>query len=122
MVREEITLNKLRFAAVGLIAGAGVFGLTACVEPRPPQPHSLAMCMDPVTKVRIDDDFCETDEQTFAGYPWVWVPEGKQVPAQGDKFTEGNYSLTLPGGTRPDWEDFNVRGGTYTGTASSVDD
>lgn len=73
-------------------------GLTGCA----PEVDNQAICVDPQTEERVDDDYCEDDDHHGGGYAWYYMRAGTRAPAVGSTYasTKGTFdSSTLRGST-----------------------
>lgn len=87
--------------------------ITACGSNQ--QDEAQAICMDPNTNVRVDDDFCEEDEDDFNGSPWVYFLAGAAIPAVGAALLPNTYHRTIPNGYKANFADYPDKGGNFTG-------
>lgn len=97
-------------ATIALIAGSAIV-LTACGSN---DQDAQAICMNPQTQERVDDDFCEDDEMDYAGYPWVFFLPNTHIPSTGTRLAPGSYHNSPPKGYRANYNDFPAVGGTFT--------
>ena len=66
-------------------------GLTGCAS----SPDYAAVCVDPQTEERVDDDECDDDSDyngTGAGFFWYYLASSARVPAVGSTATGGTYN------------------------------
>jgi hypothetical protein len=101
-VTSSIRRMRSRSVALGLTTVVAA-ALTGCS----PAPDNQAICVDPATELRVDDDFCDDDDADYhggsgGGSYWYYVRAGSRAPAVGSSYvtTSGTYdSTTLRGST-----------------------
>lgn len=63
--------------------------LTGCSEA-----NNRAICVDPETELRVDDDNCDEDDDDYggsgSGYYWYYLRSGARAPAVGKSYATGN--------------------------------
>jgi hypothetical protein len=111
------THRRLRSASVTLSLTALVAaGLTGCAPGAPAGSgtstavaDNQAICVDPETDKRVDDDLCEDDADhggSHGGlYAWYFLSRGATVPAIGSRYSGGTF------------DDSRLRGSTVRGGA-----
>ncbi|ANC30442.1 tRNA-dihydrouridine synthase [Isoptericola dokdonensis] len=94
---------RSRSVALGLTTVVAA-SLTGCA----PAADNRAICVDPETQLRVDDDLCDEDDDDYVssssggGHYWYYVRSGSRAPAVGTSYatTGGTYdSKTLTGTT-----------------------
>jgi hypothetical protein len=55
-----------------------------------------AVCVDPQTQERMDDDYCDDDTHHHSGGGWYFIPFGRSYPGRGQRVSGGSF--TRPGG------------------------
>lgn len=104
--------NTMKKTAISVLTASTVL-ITACGMNS--LDEAQAICMDPSTNVRIDDDFCEEDERNFNGSPWVYFLAGAAIPAVGAAMSPNSFHRTIPPGYKVNYADFPDSGGTFSG-------
>lgn len=94
---------RSRSVALGLTTVVAA-SLTGCA----PAADNRAICVDPATQLRVDDDQCDEDDDDYVGsgavggYYWYYVRAGSRAPAVGASYAtaSGTFdSRTLAGKT-----------------------
>jgi hypothetical protein len=71
-------------------------GLTGCAS----SPDYAAVCVDPQTNQRVDDDECDRDHYhsgVGSAFLWYYLGRSAAVPAVGRTVTGGNFSIPRTG-------------------------
>jgi len=77
-------------------SGSVTVGLTVLVAAaltRCGGPDNQAICVDPATQVRVDDDECDEDGSDYSSgyhsgrYYWYYLRDGTRAPAVGSAYT-----------------------------------
>ncbi|WP_418277106.1 tRNA-dihydrouridine synthase [Isoptericola jiangsuensis] len=100
------TPRRMRSVSVTLgVTALVAASLTGCS----PEADNRAICVDPETELRVDDDLCDEDDDDYhggssggGGHYWYYVRAGSRAPAVGSSYvtTSGTYdSSTLRGTT-----------------------
>lgn len=88
--------KRLRSAGVALtLTALSASMLTGCAAG---EPDAVAICMDPVTEERLDDDYCDDDGGSVAaGYVWFYMlgSSSHPVPGVGHRVTKTHGSTSL---------------------------
>jgi uncharacterized membrane protein YgcG len=99
--------RRMRSASVTLgVTALVAASLTGCA----PEADNRAICVDPETTERVDDDLCDEDDDDYhgsatgtgGGHYWYYVRAGSRAPAVGSSYatTSGTFdSSTLRGST-----------------------
>lgn len=117
--------RRLRSRSVGLgLTALVAASLTGCAAE---EPDYAAICVDPETNVRVDDDQCDDDSEYHGGgggFYWFYMATASnhRIPAVGQSYStsSGTYRLSTLAGH----SDSGVkvqRGGLPTSGASSMD-
>lgn len=72
-------------------------GLVGCAEPQ--QEEYAAVCVDPVSEVRLDDDACDSGDSEFMSNAIIWYmafSAGRSIPAVGGHVTKSHFKTTKP--------------------------
>jgi hypothetical protein len=102
-VTSSIRRMRSRSVALGLTTVVAA-ALTGCA----PAADNQAICVDPETERRVDDDLCDEDDDDYrassggGGHYWYYMRSGSRAPAVGSSYvtTGGTYdSTTLSGST-----------------------
>lgn len=105
-----------KFSAIVGIPLIGVLVLVGCGSAKE---EYQAICMDPVTQIRLDDDACdEDDDDGYLGYPWVFLRKGSNIPQIGRQMPKGSYVNSVPKNGRANYNDFPATGGVYSSSNS----
>lgn len=95
--------------------------LTACGSGQPDnREEAQAICVDPVSQNRVDDDYCDEDDDDYhSGYGYFFFMPGQLIPGMGQSAKHG--AKTQPPNTKSTFGGFNKTGGQYTKPAPKVD-
>lgn len=110
-----ITQRKSRSVSLGLTATLAASLLSGCGSS---DPEYDAVCAEPHNLVRIDDDYCDDDNDGYHGGRWYYIPSGRRYPAMGGALGGGafgrptNASAIREGGQ-------SASGGSVKGSSSS---
>ena len=92
--------RRLRSAHVGLgLTVMAAAALTGCAAD---EPDYAAICVDPITEERIDDDLCDDSDDpsdyhgSGGGFFWFYVNTSSShpIPAVGSRFNPGHGTYT----------------------------
>lgn len=89
-----------RILATLTVLALPLVGLTACGEP---EPEYAAMCVDPNTEQRLEDDACEDGDDDYLAYAVLWymaMNSGHSYPAVGHRVDRSYVKTSLPKGAR----------------------
>lgn len=103
---------------VAWILALSVFAtsLTACGEVSPQQDEYVAVCVDPNTEQRLEDDACEQGDSDFLTYAVLWymlANSNHSYPAVGSHVTKSHFKTSKP-------KNAHVRTGLPTKGGTSV--
>ena len=105
--------RRMRSATVALgVTALMATGLTGCAS----EPDYAAVCVDPETEERVDDDQCDDDRDyngVGGGFFWYYLGASSRVPSVGAPVSGGTYRGSTLNGTVQ-------RGGLPTTGGSSV--
>ena len=83
--------RRMRSATVALgVTALMATGLTGCAS----EPDYAAVCVDPETEERVDDDQCDDDRDytgVGAGFFWYYLGASSRVPAIGAPVSGGTF-------------------------------
>ncbi len=99
-----MTQRRMRSAAVTLgLTALVATSLTGCSDDE--KPEYAAICVNPVTNERLDDDQCKDDREYdghSGGFYWFYMPMGSSyvVPPVGGRYTTsgGTYRISQTSG------------------------
>lgn len=129
------THRRLRSASVTLgLTALVAAGLTGCApgaqgsDEAEASADNQAVCVDPETQKRVDDDLCENDDHggSHGGlYAWYFLSRGTSLPSVGSRYSGGTFDdSTLRGttvrGGAPRTGGTTVGGSTGTGSDSGT--
>jgi hypothetical protein len=85
--------RRMRSVAVGV--GVTVVVAAVLVD-RETEPDYAAVCVDPDTQERVDDDQCRTEHHSGVGtaFAWYYLGRASRVPAIGSAVAGGTYDGT----------------------------
>lgn len=117
--------RRLRSASVRLgLTALVAASLTGCATEE--EPDYAAICVDPQTNVRVDDDQCDDDSEYHGaggGFFWFYMAtaSNNRIPAVGDSFgrSSGSYKLSSLAGSSGSRVSVQ-RGGLPTAGSSSM--
>ncbi|WP_175543537.1 hypothetical protein [Micromonospora pattaloongensis] len=72
-----------------------------------------AVCADPQTQERLDDDDCDDDPSHQSRGSWYFIPVGRPYPAKGQKISGGSFTQPF-GGSTVKYGGASATGGTAT--------
>lgn len=75
-------------------------GLVACGEP---EPEYAAVCVDPDTELRLEDDACENGDDDYLAYAVLWymlASSSHPYPAVGERADSRYFKSTRPKNAR----------------------
>lgn len=91
--------RRLRSKSVTLgltLVAASVF--TGCAAEQDGQ----AICVNPETEERVDDDSCDEDQEDYdgtgSGFFWFYMPAGTSAPAVGSRYNPSTGYYSAPKG------------------------
>ncbi|GAA1822666.1 tRNA-dihydrouridine synthase [Planosporangium flavigriseum] len=90
------TRRKSASVTLGVTSLLAVALTGACGSQRAGGDEYGAVCVDPQTQQRIDDDYCDDDTHYHSGGGWYFIRSGRSYPAKGQKVSGGSFSR--PGG------------------------
>lgn len=108
------TRRRMRSGAVALgVTAITASGLAGCAS----SPDYAAVCVDPETDERVDDDECDDADESYSGSPgagffWYYLGASSRVPAVGSGVSGGTFTTPSSGSLQ--------RGGLDSGGADSV--
>lgn len=76
-------------------------GLTACADTS--EPEYAAVCVDPNTDERLEDDACEDGDDDYLAYAVLWymaLNSGHAYPAVGEEVDDDHFKRKLPKGKK----------------------
>lgn len=129
------THRRLRSASVTLgLTALVAAGLTGCApgaqagSGASAEADNQAICVDPETEERVDDDLCEDDDHggSHAGlYAWYFLSRGSTLPSVGSRYSGGTFDASSLRGTTvrggaPRTGGTTVGGSTGTGSDSGT--
>ena len=83
--------RRMRSATVALgVTALMATGLTGCAS----EPDYAAVCVDPETEQRVDDDQCDDDRDydgVSSGFFWYYLGASSRVPAIGAPVSGGTF-------------------------------
>ncbi|MFS3127644.1 hypothetical protein ACLM5J_04490 [Nocardioides sp. Bht2] len=86
------TRRRMRSTSVAIgVTALMASGLTGCAS----SADYAAVCVDPETQNRVDDDECDDDTEyngTSTGFFWYYLGSSQRVPAVGGQATGGTWS------------------------------
>ena len=96
------------------VAGIALVVVTGCGSGQQDnREQAEAICVDPVSNNRVDDDYCDEDDDDYhPGYGYFFFMPGMHIPGMGQSASHG--SRTQPPNTRANFGGFNKTGGSYT--------
>ncbi|MEV1286544.1 hypothetical protein [Micromonospora sp. NPDC049679] len=71
-----------------------------------------AVCGDPQTQERLDDDDCDDDSGHQSRGGWYFIPAGRPYPAKGQKVSGGSFTRPS-GGSTVKYGGASPTGGTF---------
>ncbi|GAA1921322.1 hypothetical protein GCM10009737_23520 [Nocardioides lentus] len=109
------TRRRMRSASVALgVTALTAAGLSGCAS----SPDYAAICVDPETEERVDDDECDDADESVgsssvgSGFFWYYLGASSRVPAVGSGVSGGSFRTPSSGSLQ--------RGGLDSGGADSV--
>lgn len=84
-----------------ILAGLMSMSLVACGEPESEQDEYAAVCVDPNTELRLEDDACDTSDDDFLAYAVIWymlASHNSHIPGVGHKVSKSKVKTTKPKG------------------------
>ena len=99
---------------IAVAAGIALVVVTGCGSGQQDnREQAEAICVDPVSNNRVDDDYCDEDDDDYhPGYGYFFFMPGMHIPGMGQSASHG--SRTQPPNTRANFGGFNKTGGSYT--------
>jgi hypothetical protein len=90
------TRRRMRSASISLgITAVMASSLTGCAS----SADYAAVCVDPDTQERVDDDQCDDDGGSGTGFFWYYLAARSIVPAVGQTATGGTFRGSSLNGT-----------------------
>lgn len=94
------TTARRRMRSTGVSLGVTAImaaGLSGCAS----SPDYAAVCVDPETEERVDDDQCDDGASNGAGsaFLWYYLGASSRVPALGSRVGGGTFNGSSLGGT-----------------------
>ena len=94
--------HRWRSAAVGVgLTGLVAASFVSCED----NPDHRAICTDPQTQQRVDDDLCDDSDDDYhghgGGFYWYYLRAGSNAPAVGDRYSTsgGTYDSSSVSGS-----------------------
>jgi hypothetical protein len=84
-------MRKSRAVSLSITA-AMALALSGCGSEEPPADAYQAVCTDPNTQMRVDDDQCGDDDRGHNGFLWYYFPMGSTYSGHGSKVSGGTYA------------------------------
>ena len=111
-VRRRMRSTGVTIGVTALMAA----GLTGCAE----SADYAAVCVDPETEERVDDDECDSADDEFdddrpvgSGFFWYYIASSRSFPGIGSRVSGGTYNYSSVSGKVQ-------RGGLSSSGGSSV--